>query len=102
MQANAYLSLLRDHQMEGWLSKRGAKGLKKGWKRRYCVLRLNKLEYFERFVNLSGGASADSDSAKKGEIDLTDCLKVNILPQPAAVTPLTDSLTSGAWLNRAG
>lgn len=53
--------------MEGWLTQRGAAGMKKGWKRRYFALGLdsNALEYYERVRGKDGsGVSTAAESPK--------------------------------------
>ena len=35
------------NQLEGWLEKQGVKGLIKGWKRRWFVVKENKLFYYK-------------------------------------------------------
>ena len=65
--AAAWLGLLRDCEFDGWLSKRGARGIKKGWKRRWFMLGPGyTLEYF----------TTAEHTDKKGQVDLSGCLKV--------------------------
>eukprot|EP01051_Picozoa_sp_SAG22_P003055 SAG22_NODE_144_length_17700_cov_21.959207_1_plen_512_part_00 len=76
--AAAWLALLHDAGFEGWLVKRGARGLKKGWKRRWFTLSGSSLSYYARaeVATCNDSDKAASEQKLKGEIDLSGCLKI--------------------------
>jgi hypothetical protein len=69
-QSASYLALLRQAEMEGWLSKRGDRGLIKSWKRRWFTLSGDTLTYYVE------PPAEGKIAEKKGEIALAGCLKV--------------------------
>jgi len=72
----------RRRQVEGWLLKQGAKGLRKGFKKRWFSLQANRLHYFEN--------KGDPQAKSLGFIDiLAASAVVPAFPTPSSTNSST-------------
>jgi hypothetical protein len=77
-----FLLCRRRRQVEGWLLKQGAKGLRKGFKKRWFSLQANRLHYFEN--------KGDPQAKSLGFIDiLAASAVVPAFPTPSSTNSST-------------